>query len=77
MAGSRDNRQVLLPTAVSFFKGGDQRASKSQDDPYKTLCDDVKSFIRSFYKHIKSNDLAEIENDYVIKYAQLYWLKIK
>ncbi|VDD77762.1 unnamed protein product [Mesocestoides corti] len=60
MASSRDSRQ-----------GGDVGVTKASDDPYKTLCDDVKSFIVSFYKHIKSNDLVEIENDYVIKFPKL------
>ncbi|CDS43470.1 eukaryotic translation initiation factor 3 [Echinococcus multilocularis] len=60
MAGTREGRQA-----------GETGVSKAHDDPYKALCADVEAFIKSFYKHVKSNDLAEIENDYVVKFPKL------
>nr|VZI08779.1 unnamed protein product [Spirometra erinaceieuropaei] len=46
-------------------------SAKAQADPYKTLCDDVKTFITSFHHHIKTNNLVEIENDYAVKFPKL------
>ncbi|KAL5965296.1 Eukaryotic translation initiation factor 3 subunit L [Taenia solium] len=60
MAGAREGRQAAET-------GG----SKAHDDIYKTLCADVEGFIKSFYKHVKSNDLVEIENGYIVKFPKL------
>uniref|UniRef100_A0A0X3Q1L3 Eukaryotic translation initiation factor 3 subunit L n=1 Tax=Schistocephalus solidus TaxID=70667 RepID=A0A0X3Q1L3_SCHSO len=46
-------------------------SAKPLADPYKTLCEDVKTFITSFYQHIKTNNLVEIENDYAVKFPKL------
>ncbi|VDK42718.1 unnamed protein product [Dibothriocephalus latus] len=46
-------------------------SAKPQADPYKNLCEDVKTFITSFYQHIKTNNLVEIENDYAVKFPKL------
>lgn len=68
MASTREARQVGQGSLIlPCLQVGDSNASKGHDDPYKNLCDDVKSFIKSFYKHTKNNDLTEIENDYVVK----------
>ncbi|KAM3184122.1 hypothetical protein ACTXT7_009017 [Hymenolepis weldensis] len=53
------------------IKAGDVSSSKGRDDTYKNLSDDVKSFIKSFYKHVKNHDSKEIENDYMVRFPKL------